>query len=208
MPILHRCRAVQIHVPKTGGQTASRVLGCSYLPKDLYGTDGDWELSHLSMQLVRELYSDVPRDYYSFAFVRDPWDRLVSGYHYRCCEGYCPYLPGAPVPPDFVAFVRAVSAVDVSRLTRTQANHLYPQWDFVHDQKTGARIVDYVGRYESFEADLRAVCSRLEFCVGDVPRVNATAHDHYSTYYDAETAGMVGRLYARDAEAFNYLPPV
>lgn len=200
MPLFPHLSAGFVHVPKTGGQTVEAVLGCSYTTDDLYGLDGDIELSHLT---AAQMLSRVPRPGFLFGFVRNPWDRLVSSYAY--CGGVAAYLPGPC--PTFDEYVRAVCEVDTGKLTHTAAAHVVPQAEYLlRDDDTP--LVDFVGRFESFEVDLHRVASVLGVAVEIVPRVNASSHDHYASYYTPETSAMAGTRYARDAKVFGYSPPV
>lgn len=128
MPLYRRHNAAFVHVPKTGGQTVEAMLG----PGELYGVAVDVELSHLGAAAVRAHDPTFWAGAFTFAFVRDPWDRVVSEYFYRLGQEYFPYLryPTA-VPVDVPAFVRAVADVDPAGLAHVTANHVYPQADFV-----------------------------------------------------------------------------
>jgi Sulfotransferase family len=75
--ILHHSQNfVFVHVPKTGGTSIREALGMS-------------TSYHYTAREVRQMYPET-RGKFSFAFVRNPWDRLVS---YMCS------LP-VPVPID------------------------------------------------------------------------------------------------------------
>lgn len=196
MPLFRRLNAAFVHVPKTGGQTVERVLGCSYTPADLYGVDGDVELSHLT---AAEMAAREPAFFaaaFKFAFVRNPWDRVVSEYHYT--GGRTAYLPRPAA--DFGEFVAALEAVRPAELTHVAASHVRPQVVYV-----GGPPLDFLGRFETFATDLRRVCARLGVKVGRrLPRVNASVRGPYQAYYTPETAAAVGRVYAADAETFGY----
>lgn len=196
MPLFRELNAAFVHVPKTGGQTVEHVLRCSYTPADLYGVDGDVELSHLT---AAEMAAREPAFFasaFKFAFVRNPWDRAVSEYHYT--GGRAAYLPVAVL--DFGAFVTALETVDTGSLTHAAASHVLPQVAYL----AGAGV-DFVGRYERFAADLRHVCAHLGVTPdGRLPRVNASAHGPYQEYYTAATAAAVGRIYAADVDTFGY----
>jgi hypothetical protein len=204
VPLFHQYKLAFVHIPKCGGQTVERVFGpddsC-----DLFGVDGDVELSNLTAHEIRErVVGRGIDDYLTFAFVRNPWDRLVSEYFYRLKCGSFPYLDYPLSPPsDFDMFVQLVTAVDLRTRTHVAANHLYPQTDFICD-RTDRFQVDFVGRFESFERDLRVIASARGVRLGDVPRINATSHGPYRDYYTAATAEAVGKLYARDREVLGY----
>ena len=92
--ISHEKKCIFIHIPKCGGTSIEDVIW----PKDRGRTDEDlWMgfvtrfenkyqtggLQHLlAWQVREEVGCDVFSAYYKFAFVRNPWDRIVSQYAY------------------------------------------------------------------------------------------------------------------------------
>ena len=135
--------------------------------------------------------------------MRNPWDRLVSWYamieqsdrdlrlHRYVHEN----------SHDFASFVR--------NCTRTiddydgRKSFWRNQVDYLTDWR-GRLIVDFVGRFETLEQDAALLFRRLALTDVSLPHVNASAHLHYSTYYTAELADLVGRRYRRDVRAFGY----
>ena len=73
MLISHSHKLIFIHIQKTGGSTISEILSknfpdiCQFKAKHDFAIQGTGELCEW-------------KDYYKFAFVRNPWDRLVSWY--------------------------------------------------------------------------------------------------------------------------------
>lgn len=170
-----------------------------------------------------DLIDDTSRDYFKFAFVRNPWDRCVSFYHFtrdrqltRRTEGYrgttFHEFIKSPSPPftkgDKLNFV----------LDNTWAKHsptlfnlylyshpLENQVDWLLD-KNGKMIVDFVGKVEKLQDDFDIVCDTIGFNRIKVGHSNQTtrSHKHYSEYYSDETRQIVAERYARDIEAFGY----
>jgi len=66
-------------------------------------------------------------------------------------------------------------------------------------------LVDFVGRFERLLEDFKKVCQRLELGDIELPRTNATVHDHYSRYYNNETKKIVADHYAKDIDFFGYV---
>jgi hypothetical protein len=67
--IIHARRLIFVHIQKTGGNAISTALG----------QNPDCPEKHFFARDLRELYcTDVWNAYFKFAFVRNPWDRLVS----------------------------------------------------------------------------------------------------------------------------------
>lgn len=134
------------------------------------------------------------RPYFKFVFVRNPWDRVVSTYcnkvltrkhkPFQSCFG-----------KSFAHFVNFLDGLDLSRADahiRLQTT-LFPK-----------NNVDFIGRFENFEDDLRHVLSVLGLDDVEIPHANASTHDHYSLYYTERTRKIIARKYKSDIDAFGY----
>jgi hypothetical protein len=75
--------------------------------------------------------------YFKFCFERDPWDKLVSFYWWR--------IRRMDDPPDFETFVHTTPGLSA-----------WPQYT-IDDEIA----VDFIGRYENLEDDLRQVLDRI-----------------------------------------------
>ena len=69
----------------------------------------------------------------------------------------------------------------------------------------------FVGRFENLKADMGEIFRRIgidgcsdALSLIDNKKVNASRHDHYSTYYDDETREQVAAMYAGDIAEFSY----
>lgn len=229
--ICHQYRCLFVHVPKTAGMSVEQFflarLGLSWArraPLLLGGNDdparGPPRLEHMrAAEYLRHGY--VSRQqfdaYFKFAFVRNPWDRLVSEYKYR----------GYPVKIDFKTYLfKHFPSPGWTDLH----THVVPQYDFLHDE-SGRLLVDLVGRYENLQEDFDRVCARLGIPAAPLPRVNRSlearwpdsvrelrkrvrravwSHEkrhtfpHYTHYYDDESRALIERMFQRDIETFNY----
>lgn len=145
---------------------------------------------HISPVIVRELVGHEKwTEYTTFAFVRNPWDRIVSLYHYHKQK-----IPGIypEAQAEFEQWVKAGGSGTAQRLMS----------EFVSD-KDGNVIVDRIGRFENLEEDFRVICKELGIAC-NLPHYNKTERKSYRDYYNDETRKIVSSWVQKDAEMFDY----
>jgi hypothetical protein len=130
---------------------------------------------------------EVWRGYYKFAFDRNPWDRQVSWYFYKTKSKWR--------RPSFDRFME-----DRRRAYVTN----YEQYTM-----DGALVVDFVGRYESLDADLNKVLKQIGIERPlEVPRTNVNRDregisDYHKLYTD-RTRVIVETWYAPEIALLGY----
>ncbi len=138
---------------------------------------------------------------FKFAFVRNPFDRLVSLFFYlkkvKRVE--------TPEALTFEEFCRAIAAGKHPRVGLynwrglSQCN---PMCDWLLDD-SGRLLPDFLGRFETLTEDFQAIC-KLIGIAERIPHENKTEHRPYRDYYTAETRGIVETVYRRDLDRFGY----
>jgi hypothetical protein len=193
-----------IHIQKAAGSSLREVLQRS-LPdlRSLLGTHDT------ALQAQKHLGRRAYERYYTAAFVRNPWDRLVSWYAMIVQRRDRPRRRPEPRlwryvyenSNSFEEFVRRCTAEidDVDG----RKSFCWNQIDYLTDER-GRQIVDFVGRFETLPADAQRLFEHLGLHGVGLPHVNPSSHTHYSTYYTDELADVVRRRYARDIETFGY----
>jgi hypothetical protein len=179
---------VFIHINKTGGSSIEHALKIPF--------------EHLTaLEKRREMGEEAWGRRFSFAFVRNPWDRAVSHYEYRVVSDRFDRPSG---PDGFRAWVREALGDLEKRVDRGSPRQRWvrPQARWITDEE-GAVIVDFVGRFERLHEDFAEVCRRLNRKAA-LPHVKATRRGHYRDYYDDETRLLVARWYEEDIERFGY----
>jgi len=195
--ISHPLRCIFVHIQKTGGSSVRQALHMAQHDAD----------KHRFASELRAGYGEACwRSYFKFAFVRNPWDRLVSWW--RMIERNA--ATGRPMN-GFQRFV--LSRADSFEEFLTHCDAEYPdhdgskwifrnQVDYISD--ADGIIVDFVGRFERLQADFAVVCSRLGVPTAAMPHLNRSGHRHYSEYYSQATSALVAARFARDIAAFGY----
>jgi hypothetical protein len=190
-----------IHIQKTGGVAMENALesvaadAVKYF-NDLAACRDPLKNRHLfAADLKAYLGDEEWRRYFKFAFVRNPWSRLVSWYN-MCIE-----RPSNA----FMWYVKANARTFDDFLNLTDgpaAKTIFNQLDYISDQH-GNRLVDFVGRFETIATDFAHICERLGVNV-PLQRRNAGLPVDYHSYYDARTRQLVAERSRRDIEVFGY----
>ena len=135
------------------------------------------------------LGADVWDAYTSFVFVRNPYDRFVSLFHYRNKRESLGY----PLNSDgFQAWLESGQTKSMHKLVS----------DFICDDD-GKVIVDIVGRFENLVTDFNRISDQIGISK-KLPHINKTKHAKYRDYYNDETRALVRSIALRDIEMFDY----
>ena len=150
---------VFIHIPKTGGTSIRSALNM-------------WDRSnHITARDMQRMFPETCGKF-TFAFVRNPWDRLVSFGHSLKVK------------------------VDWDQPNRFERLNLNPQVDFVLDE-AGEVMVDFIGRFENLVEDFATVCDKIGVPTPPLPHLNCSAHRQYRDYYDEEAKQFVAEKLRR-----------
>ena len=198
MVISEKDKYIFIHIPKTAGMSMQRYfMGKS---PDLKSRVDDVQIGehledfhHPFARDVREhISASAWGNYFTFAFVRNPWERMVSWYSMAEQE-----IADTPS-------LRAIRAMSFDDFIRDgNFKHVgNNQIDYITDTDEQI-IVNYVGRYEDLRADFSVVCSKLGFQPW-IKHMNRSSHGPYRDYYTPETRDIVASRFARDIAAFGY----
>jgi hypothetical protein len=191
--VRHRC--IFVHIPKCAGTSVSRTLS-------------DRPALHWKLSYYRLVFQpDAFRDYFKFAFVRNPWDRLVSAYQYL------------REPTDLVAesdvawakrhLARYADFADFALhgLPRWEVRRwltFVPQHEFVTLPWRRGPQVDFIGKVEDIGRDWPWVAQRLGLPPGLGTFNRSRRAAGYRGYYTPQTRAMVARVYAEDIRMFGY----
>lgn len=142
-------------------------------------------------ELAATLGREVFNSYFTFAFVRNPWDWQVSLYKYMLKDaGHHQHQ-----------FVKSLRTFDEYLHWRC-ANEVRFQRDFVYSSN-GEVLIDFVGRYERLNADFEQICSRLGISAF-LPKLNVSSTKPYQDYYTNNTKELVQRAFEPDIQTFKY----
>jgi hypothetical protein len=178
-----------IHIPKTGGSSIRNSL-IEYF--DLRKNIAHEPQSKYLNRLGNSYY-----DYFQFTFVRNPWDRFCSAYHYLKAGGRCQND------------IDASNALKLNQLSFKEflVNYKGYLWGHFGPQH---RYIDFdfkhvtILKYENLQEGFDFICDKIKINRKTLPCINKSDHDHYSSYYDDETQQIIAEKYAKDIEYFGY----
>lgn len=183
--------AIFIHLPKSAGTSISRALG---LPSSRHVLAADYRSAN-AVKFAR---------FFKFAFVRNPYDRLLSSYaflkrggmnsddalfaetHVRQYDSFEHFvIEGLARRPEIYAWV-----------------HFRPQSAFVCDA-AGRNLMDFTGKFEHLNEDYERIAEQLGK-PRQLPVINASQRGDYREVYTPATIDVVRRYYAADLKTFGY----
>ena len=206
-----------IHIPKTAGTSIRETLkmSCDDYLEEL---DNDLEkrlfrkslFRHRRLRVIMNSKYSIDKnfkDYYKFAFVRNPWDRTVSKFHYYKDYGdkIIKAIPNLTekmsiyMKCSFDEFVSLHSPQYRSKYWNLQHN----QMDYIVDSKQKVDV-DFIGRYENLQNDYDTICNTIGIPKIQLSHNNKSNHKHYSEYYTEETKAIIGRVFKKDIKVFGY----
>ena len=200
-----------VHIPKTGGTSMAQALESRAMADDIL--IGDTPKAHRRRGRLKGLeargrlwkhatLSDIDglltpaeiADAFTFTLVRNPWDRMVSYYHWLREQSFDHPAVWLAASHDFGAFLEAPETQIA--WAAQPARHYMTTVDGVE------RCSLYI-RLEHLAEDAAPLWSHLGFQL-DVPRVNMSARGAYRRYYSDDQAAIVARIAAEDIARFSY----
>ncbi len=207
-------RVIFIHIPRTAGMSIREYAEQNHVSKVLRDwipvradTSADFiTIPHLSVRSVIKhgfLDSKIWNDSFKFAFVRNPWDRLVSSWKfYKSFRGSQDLSTGFLVT--FRAFIEEV-IVKRNWIPPLEFKVMRPYFQQVLPQTCWLeREVDFIGRFESLNEDWKTVCKISGMKHKVLPHKNRSSHKSYQTYYTKSTRNIVGEFYTEEITRFGY----
>jgi len=195
--ISHKHKFLYIHIPKCGGVSIKNALKNNEVKRDLLHNDLN------NKRLIKQ--EDKLKKYFKFSFVRNPWDRMISLYHY-----FSQFKESRVFYSDNINIIKKtqdMSFLDFCTKKNWQKMHngfhFKPMTDWISND-SGSLSLDYIGRVESLQKDFDIICDKIGIPHQELPRKNKSKHKHYTEYYDDETKQIVAEKYAKDIKHFGY----
>ena len=191
--INHEKKAIFIHIPKTGGSYVADILEKNYGFKKYYlqrpdhisfcnGKDHSVKMHENKIHGTLMYYQTCPyinkimkmtpekwNSYYIFTFVRNPYDKIVSGWNY--CNKYN------------IRFQNYIN-IDFNDNDYDYLHVFMPQFRHIIG-KDGKNRADFIGYYENLEQHLKIILLKIGFeKILHKPYLkNNKKHANYKEYY-------------------------
>ena len=190
---LHKHKCIFIHIPKTAGVSVSVSLlgsGIANMPALYY-----------KVLLGKGTFNQ----YFKFAFVRNPFTRLVSAYEFLQGGG------GGHYDEKIVSIIKPYKSFEsfvmeyLNQNTIKASRYFRPQHYFVCDSN-GKIIINYLGHFEELEKDYEFIRNKIG--TGEpLKKLNVTKNKRMlieEYYFNDKIKQKVISLYNKDFELFGY----
>ncbi|MEO9898776.1 MAG: sulfotransferase family 2 domain-containing protein [Paracoccaceae bacterium] len=201
-----------IHQPKTGGTSMALALEQRAMKDDIMLGDTPKALKrrrrlqdmktrgrlwkHSTLQDIDGLITtNELNDLFVFSLVRNPWDRMVSYYHWLCEQSFAHSAVALARSLEFEPFV--LHPQTRAALKASPARH------YLTDV-TGQERADLYIRIEHLTDDAQKLWDHLGFEL-DIPHANTSVRRRdFRSYYNPETQVAVAEAAAEDNSRFGY----
>ncbi|MBK7362940.1 MAG: sulfotransferase family 2 domain-containing protein [Micavibrio sp.] len=150
---------------------------------------------------------DIYDNYFKFAFIRNPFDWIVSTYYYiKIFENHGNHNDVSKLNlNEFISYYVNYMMPNQGFNLKLGVNKCVTPMEYITDNG-GNLIVDFVGRFENLNEDYKEICDKIgiEYKEPPIYNVNMSKEKDYRKYYDNNSRKLVEKLFAKDLEYFKY----
>lgn len=184
--------SILIHIPKTGGVSIQEYAMNYKINIKIIGKH----------EPAKKLIPEI-KDYFSFAFVRNPYDRFMSSYYF--------YRDAPILKPNFLKINEEIQQYKTFedfclnfesfkyKNDIQFANQIY----FILDENNKL-LVDYVGKFENLASDWKEICNIAGWEHNELPHLNKTNHLFWEDEYNDNMKQIVFKQFANDFKYLQY----
>ena len=197
-------KIIFIHIPKNAG-TSIHNVAVGIFPRGRHHAPG-----HMKWYSYKNKFPNAWKNYFKFAIVRNPWDRMVSAYEYaRMDESFHHGIKKRYGVHQHYHWAKKHSFkdwVNAAYTGKLRGPHHQPQHLWIYDPGKKRIVVDEVVRMEQLDRGLLKVAKKLGVKYNGAPCTNPSIREaDYRCYYkDKEVKRKVSEMFKIDIDLFNY----
>ena len=175
--IIEEHKAIFIHIPKNAGTAIESLFGNNY-----FKIQPD---KHADIHEIKILFPEVYKSYRKFTIIRNPYDKMVSWYFYlkrNLGENH-----------EVLKFNEWIKDPSQFWHADDPIHFLDPQHTWIDD------TVEII-KFENLNKELNVFFGKDI----DLPVINKSNHDHFSSYYNKESFNIIYNRYKEDFTRYNY----
>lgn len=209
--ISHGLKAIYFETPKTASSSIKKALNIAVEKPDKINIlniskKRKWWFSsnHTAFEMwddnEYEAIENYP-DYFTFAIVRNPWDKMVSNWMMFCRSGID--FRERQIETLFGKDATIIEFDEFIRMSVTIRNHHWQQLVDYLPREGDKILVDYIGRMETLADDWRGISRKIGLRA-TLGAENQTSHKDYRKYYCDELINIVAMTHKDDIRIFNF----
>jgi len=205
MIVNSRQQFIFLHIPKTGGRSIKR--GLNRIP----GNNKRW-LADTNHETMAQFSANVkarlslkdrflwrnPKHYFSFAFVRNPWDRMSSLYRFLLEKRPKEETDTVSCFKDFlIQAQQGVTWIQELKSMKSQLDYF--------TMPGGRMKIGFLGHFEFLNDDVNSISKHIKCSIslGHENRSTNFSSD-YQRYFDNEMIEIVASRFSEEIEPFGY----
>lgn len=198
-----------IDIPRTGSTSIKVQLGekLDYIfgkADDKYSRRPSPFPDHSIAQEMRALFGvDRWNRIFTFSFVRNPWDRMLSIYLFR--RNIIKTIPPSISFKDYIMML-SYPQYNFSAYYSPYSyrGYYYSACEYILGRRAEP-IVSFVGKYENRHSALETISKTIGLQLSeDLSLSVSRGESHYSEYYDSTSMEIVAQFFKDDIKAFGY----
>tara|TARA_Y100000004_G_C8891798_1_gene402390 strand:+ start:286 stop:969 length:684 start_codon:yes stop_codon:yes gene_type:complete len=205
--LLNKDHLLFLRIPKNASSSIMQVLGTRNIVKRYESELTEkldhniykkvFDVTHARPEELRSVINPLELDCFSFAVVRNPWDRVVSMYHFGKKLGLA-YLFGLKNDLSFSGFCKVLK-------DREGDPFFLPVFKQTEWTNTSLGL-NCILKFENLREDYKSMVEKNNIsCVSsDLPHTNKSKHSHYKDYFTIEDKKLIKSIFEEDCDTFRY----
>lgn len=188
-------RTIFIHIPKNAGTS---------IEESLFNT----KIGHKLCKQFEAHNPEKYKNYWKFAIVRNPYDRLVSAFHFLKKGGF--HSPDKIWSENNIGHIKDFKHFIYS-LKDTKFAKRIMRWQHFQSQSlylenlSGVIDIDHIGRFENLDHEFDLIKRHLNLTHKNIKHSNSSERKDYNFYYENDEMREIVRiLYQNDFKNFDY----